>query len=135
LTIVGATVRDPTHAVKLVALTGELGIVHHVSFAGELVGEKLEELWRRADLFALATYYEGYGMVIAEALKRGLPVVVTGGGAAGALLNPRCGFVCPVGDHQHLARSLRQLIVDDELRRTMAEQAWQTGQSLPSWET
>ena len=135
LTIVGSPDRDIGHAQKLVALSGELGIADRVRFAGEVVGDELEELWRRADVFALATYYEGYGMVIAEALKRGLPVVVTEGGAAGALLNPRCGFVCPVGDHALLADSFRRLIGDRALREAMAEQAWQIGQTLPSWET
>jgi glycosyltransferase involved in cell wall biosynthesis len=135
LTIVGSPDRDIRHADELTALSGELGIADRVRFAGEVVGDELEELWRRADLFALATYYEGYGMVIAEALKRGLPVIVTGGGAAGALLNPRCGFVCPVGDHDMLAQSLRQLIGDRGMRQAMADQAWQTGQTLPSWET
>ena len=49
--------------------------------------------WKRcgssADVFALATHWEGYGMAIAEALKRGLPVAVTDGGAAGKLVTPR----------------------------------------------
>ncbi len=52
-------------------------------FAGEVVGDALEALWQRADVFALATHWEGYGMAIAEALKRGVPVAVTDGGAAG----------------------------------------------------
>jgi len=135
LTIAGALDRDPPHARGLMALAEELKIAHRVRFAGELVGEALEAAWRSADLFALATHYEGYGMAIAEALKRGLPVVVTAGGAAGALITPDAGCVCPVGDRDQVSKSLRRLIFGRDLRRAMAEQAWQVGQTLPSWET
>jgi glycosyltransferase involved in cell wall biosynthesis len=114
-------------------LAGELNIANRVHFAGELVGEALDAVWRKADMFVLATRYEGYGMAIAEALKRGLPVLVCGGGAAGALVTGGSGHVCPVGDYHELAKSLRRLIVDPELRQAMAEHAWQTGQTLPSW--
>jgi hypothetical protein len=135
LTIVGSPDRDPVHAHGLMALAEELNIAHRVRFAGELVGEALEAVWHDADLFALATHYEGYGMAIAEALKRGLPVVVTAGGAAAALLTPESGCACPVGDRDQVSKSLRRLIFGDELRRHMAEQAWQVGQTLPSWQT
>jgi glycosyltransferase involved in cell wall biosynthesis len=134
LTIVGAPDRDPAHACALVVLAEELNIARRVRFAGELVGEALETLWRGADLFALATWYEGYGMAIAEALKRGLPVVVTGGGAAGALITPESGCVCPVGETGQLANMLRRLIADRDSRRTMAGHAWQVGKTLPSWD-
>jgi glycosyltransferase involved in cell wall biosynthesis len=135
LTIAGALDRDLPHAQGLMALADELGIAPRVRFAGELVGEALEAAWRAADLFALATHYEGYGMAIAEALKRGLPVVVTAGGAAGALITPGSGCVCPVGDRDQVSKSLRRLIFGHDLRRSMAEQAWQIGQTLPTWET
>jgi glycosyltransferase involved in cell wall biosynthesis len=135
LTIAGALDRDPPHAHGLIALAEELGIAHRVRFAGELVGEALEAAWHGADLFALATCYEGYGMAIAEALKRGLPVVVTAGGAAGALVTPDAGCVCPVGDRDQVSKSLRRLIFGRELRRAMAEQAWHIGQTLPSWKS
>jgi glycosyltransferase involved in cell wall biosynthesis len=134
LTIVGSPERDKPHAHGLMALAAELNIAHRVRFAGELVGEALEAVWRGADLFALATNYEGYGMAIAEALKRGLPVVVTDGGAAGALITPESGCVCPVGDRDQVSKALRRLIVDHDLRLYMAEQAWQVGQTLPSWQ-
>jgi glycosyltransferase involved in cell wall biosynthesis len=134
LTIVVSPDRDPVHARELLALTEQSQNAHRVRFAGELVGAALETIWHAADLFALATYYEGYGMAIAEALKRGLPVVVTGGGAAGALITPRCGYVCPVGDHDVLAKLLRRLISDHDRRRGMAEEAWRVGQTLPSWQ-
>jgi glycosyltransferase involved in cell wall biosynthesis len=132
LTIAGAP-RDPVHAESLVALATELGIAQRVTFAGEVVADALEALWQRADLFALATHYEGYGMAIAEALKRGLPVAVTGGGAAGALVTPESGIVCPPGDDAALARALRRVMFDVALRREMAEAAWRVGEGLPDW--
>jgi glycosyltransferase involved in cell wall biosynthesis len=133
LTIVGSAERDPVHARALVALAEQLGIAQRVSFAGEATDAALEALWREADVFALATHWEGYGMVIAEALKRGVPVAVTAGGAAGNLVTPESGVVVPVGDHTNLSKALRRLIFGGGLRRQMAEAAWLVGQGLPGW--
>jgi glycosyltransferase involved in cell wall biosynthesis len=135
LTIVGSPGRDPVHAHALTALVDELEIAKRVRFAGELTGAPLEALWREADLFALATYYEGYGMAIAEALKRGVPVAVCDGGAAGKLVTAESGVVCPVGDRVNLSKALRRLIFGSDMRHTMADAAWQVGQSLPNWQT
>jgi glycosyltransferase involved in cell wall biosynthesis len=135
LTIVGSPDRDPVHAHALSALAEELGIAQRAHFAGEMRGAALEALWREADLFALATHWEGYGMAIAEALKRGVPVAVTAGGAAGHLVAPEAGAVCPVGDHTNLSKALRRMIFGSALRRTMAEAAWQVGRTLPDWQT
>jgi glycosyltransferase involved in cell wall biosynthesis len=135
LTIVGSPERDPVHARSLVALAEELGIARRVCFAGEVMDDALEALWHEADLFALATHWEGYGMVIAEALKRGVPVAVSAGGAAGNLVTAECGVVLPVGDHNNLSKALRRMIFGTALRREMAESAWQVGQTLPSWQT
>jgi glycosyltransferase involved in cell wall biosynthesis len=135
LTIVGSPGRDPVYARSLEALVAELGITRQVRFAGEVVGDGLEALWQQADVFALATHWEGYGMVIAEALKRGVPVAVTDGGAAGKLVTPEAGVVCPVGDRINLSKALRRLIFGAALRHHMAEAAWLAGQTLPSWQT
>lgn len=134
LTIVGSPERDPVHATGLVALAEELGIRQRVTFAGEVPADSLETLWQMTDLFALATHFEGYGMAVAEALKRGIPVAVTGGGAVGNLVEMEAGVVCPPGDLDQLSKSLRRLIFSRDLRQEMAEVAWQSGQSLPSWQ-
>lgn len=134
LTIVGDPTRDPVHAHGLAALAEELGIAGRVRFAGELVSDRLETEWQRADIFALATHWEGYGMVIAEALKRGLPVAVCDGGAAGALVPAEAGVVCPAGDHEQLSKALRRMIFGRELRTYLGDNAWQAGQQLPSWD-
>ncbi|MCW3475129.1 glycosyltransferase family 4 protein [Limobrevibacterium gyesilva] len=134
LTIAGAP-RDPVHARSLQALATELGVSQRVTFAGEIEDEALEALWQQADVFALATQYEGYGMAVAEALKRGLPVAVTAGGAAGALVTPQAGVVCAPGDEVTLSKSLRRLIFDVPLRHDAAGAAWKIGQTLPDWTT
>jgi glycosyltransferase involved in cell wall biosynthesis len=135
LTIVGTTTRAPEYASGLAALAEELGIAARVTFAGEVDDAVLAALWDRADLFALATHWEGYAMAVAEALKRGVPVAVTGGGAAGALVTAESGVVCPAGDRDQLSKSLRRLIFGTALRRDMADAAWRVGQTLPDWPT
>lgn len=133
LTIAGGDRLDPVTAHALRALPEQLGIAERVRFSGQMRGEPLARLWREADLFASATHYEGYGMAIAEALKRGLPIAVCNGGAAGALVSHQSGVVCPVGDVDQLSKALRRLIFDDRLRRSMADAAWAIGQRLPDW--
>ncbi|WP_149541142.1 glycosyltransferase family 4 protein [Siccirubricoccus phaeus] len=132
LTVVGA-VRDKVHAHGLRALAEELGIAQRVTFAGEVDGVALEALYAGADLFALATYWEGYGMAAAEALARGLPVAVTAGGAIAEIVPVEAGVVCPPGDLVSLTKALRRCLFDHALRAEMAEAAWQAGQRLPRW--
>ena len=135
LTIAGSDARDPAHARTLAALVEELGVTSRVRFAGEVNNPALDKLWREADVFALATHFEGYGMAIAEALKRGLPVAVTSGAAAAALVTPGAGAVCQPGDCITFSKSLRRMIFDESLRREMADAAWEIGRGLPDWET
>lgn len=133
LTIVGSPQRDPAYAESLVVLAETLGITSKVRFAGEISDSELEHLWHTADLFALATWFEGYGMVVADALRRGVPVAITSGGAAAALLQPDTGVICEPGDQVQLTKALRRLIFSASLRQEMGNAAWEIGQRLPGW--
>lgn len=133
LTIVGDNRRDSVHAEGLAALAEELGIATRVTFAGELTGDALEALYHRADLFALATKWEGYGMVAAEAMARGLPLAITAGGAIAEVVAPGSAIVSPVDDVMSLSKGMRRAIFDADLRAEMAEAAWAGGQALPRW--
>jgi glycosyltransferase involved in cell wall biosynthesis len=130
LTIVGTAARDPVHANGLHALAEKLHIDRRVQFIEEMT----EEQWRDADVFALASYFEGYGVAVAEALRRGLPVAVTNVGAVPTLVPPEAGVVGAPGDIEQLSKAMRRLIFDRGLRRDMGEVAWQSGQALPSWD-
>jgi glycosyltransferase involved in cell wall biosynthesis len=133
LTIAGG-VRDPVHADGLVALVEEKGLNARVRFAGELSAEALDRMYDRADLFALASHWEGYGMAVAEAMARGLPCAITAGGALAELLPKEAGVIAAPGEADLLSRAMRRPICDIGLRAQMAEASWQAGQALPRWD-
>ena len=112
---------------------GGAGLAQRVRFAGEVSGAALEALYDRADVFALATHWEGYGMAAAEALARGLPVAITAGGAIAEVVPVEAGCVSPPGDVVPLARAMRRVLFDAGMRAEMAEAAWAAGQRLPRW--
>ncbi|MBV9782855.1 MAG: glycosyltransferase family 4 protein [Acidisphaera sp.] len=126
LTLCGSAEDDPVHAQSLAALAQETGIAGRVSVTSE-------PAWHEADLFALASEWEDYGTATAAALKRGLPVAVTSGGANAEQVPVEAGVVCPPGDIEGFSKALRRVIFDEALRRAMAEAAWQAGQGLPDW--
>ncbi|MCC7425941.1 MAG: glycosyltransferase family 4 protein [Alphaproteobacteria bacterium] len=133
LTIVGSAGRDPDCAAQLRAIMAETGLGQRITLAGELSDEALAPLWRTADIFALATHYEGYGMAFAEALRRGVPVAGTKGGAVGEVATGDGCALCKPGDAVTLGKVLRRMICDTDVRAQMAEAAWATGQALPDW--
>ena len=70
-------------------VAGELDLVDRVHFAGFVSELELVDWYRAADLFVLPTIaYEGFGLVTAEALASGVPVVGTPVGATPELLTP-----------------------------------------------
>ena len=133
LTIAGGADRDPVHAHGLRALAEELGIAARLTFVGEADGAALDALYTGADIFALATHWEGYGMAVAEALARGLPIAITAGGAVAELAPKEASVVSPPGDFNSLGRAMRRMIFDRALRAQMADAAWEAGQRLPRW--
>lgn len=135
LTIVGSLDRDRAHAASLAALARALAIADRVTFAGEIADDALEHLWAGTDLFALATWHEGYGMAVAEALKRGIPCALTSGGAVADLLPVDAGVIVPPGDWIALSRAMRRPIFDTALRHRMSDAAFAAGARLPGWET
>ena len=70
-------VGDGENRSQLEALVRDLGMTDQVHFAGWIPNAKLPELYARADLFAIATHYEGFCIPVLEAMAAGLPVVAS----------------------------------------------------------
>jgi len=129
----GSLDRAPDFAAAVRRTAGELGLARRIRFLGELRGDPLEEVYRTASLFVLASHYEGYGMAYAEALARGLPVIGTTGGAIPQTVPPGVGHLVPPGDPGALAQVLRALLTDHESRSASARAARRHAERLPGW--
>ncbi len=109
------------------------GLTGRVQLHGEADGSRVAAYYDRSDVFVLPTLYEGYGMVVAEALARGLPVVSTPTGAIAELVGPDAGILVPPGDVDGWRSALSRVFDPDE-RRRLAEGARARRDALPRWE-
>lgn len=134
LRILGATDRDQAEMTRLANLLETHGLTDRVRFEGSLSGQALENAYATADMFVHAAHYEGYGMVLAEAMARGLPMVVSTGGAAGETVPDGAALKIPPGDAQALAAAISTVLDDPQRRKTLGEAAWRAGQVLPRWD-
>ena len=105
-----------------------------MTLAGEADPEAVSAYYARADLFVLATEYEGYGMVVAEALAHGLPVISTATGGIGDLVADDAGLLVPPGDPDALAAAISRVLVEPFLRERLAQGARRVRDLLPGWD-
>lgn len=130
--IVGAPY-DPAHAEALHRRRRALGLDARVRFAGLVSDGALHDLYRSAALLALATRYEGYGMVFGEALRHGLPIVSCRTGAVPDTVPESAGLLVPPGEPDAFAGALRRALSDDALREGLARGSAKAGARLPGW--
>lgn len=107
---------DADYIEELKQLTVCLGISELISFEGGVYGNRKWELFRQADLFVLPTHSENFGIVVAEALASGTPVVTTKGTPWSELESEHCGWWTEVGTEATLqALHCFLLLTEDEL--------------------
>jgi glycosyltransferase involved in cell wall biosynthesis len=95
LVIAGA---DPEgYRAALEALAIELAVNDSIVWVGVASGAERESLFERASVVVLPSAYENFGLVIAEALARGVPVIATQGAPWASLLEEECGWWIPAG--------------------------------------
>ena len=124
------TVRDPAFADRVRRRARNSGLGDRVRFPGPRSGPELDGAYAAADLLVLASHAETYGMVVTEALARGLPVLATDvGGVTEALP----GLLVPPGDPAALGAALRAWLEDAELRDRLRRAARERRATLRPW--
>jgi glycosyltransferase involved in cell wall biosynthesis len=134
LTIAGDRGRDPEAAAQLDADIARYKLSDRIAVLGAVSPERLAELYAGADLFTLASRFEGYGMAFSEALAHGLPVIGTTAGAIPHTVVPGAGILVAPDDAPALAAALRRAIENPAERRRMAAAARMAARALPSWQ-
>lgn len=133
LAIAGSLTLDPATADAIAARIATFPN-GRMRLLGALDRAELDAAFARADVFVHPSLFEGYGMVLAEALRRGLPVVASTGGASGDTVPDGAGLKVPPGDASALAEALRAVLSDNALRRHLADAAFAAGARLPTWD-
>jgi glycosyltransferase involved in cell wall biosynthesis len=135
---VGTLARDPGFVADLGRWARAGGIADRVSFTGPRSGADLEHAYATSDLLVLASRAETYGMVVTEALGRGLPVVATAVGGVPEALGrvgdgSRPGLLVPPDDPPAFGAALRNWLGDHELRRRLRSAAAERRATLSGW--
>jgi glycosyltransferase involved in cell wall biosynthesis len=135
LRIVGSLDRDPVIAAQLRNRIENKGLGDRVIVAGELDESALDRAYQRADVFVLASLFEGYGMAFAEALARGLPIVGSGDGAVRETVPDDAGLLVEPGSSEALSNALNTILCDPARRRDFGHGAERARANLPDWPT
>lgn len=134
LVLVGSDRRDRDYAARVCAAVKALGLERHVQLLGEVDQNHLDDLYHQADVFVLPSLLEGYGMVFAEALARGLPIVAPRSAAIVETLPGSCGLFVAPGDFADLKAVLEKLLNDSQARASLRAGARMVRDDLPRWE-
>ncbi|XKH60922.1 glycosyltransferase family 4 protein [Halomonas sediminis] len=131
---IGSLDRDPAQVARVQQLIQQQGLQDRVQLRGECSANELNAAYAASDLFVLPSWYEGYGMVVTEALSRGIAVVTTQGGALADTLPQGAGWCLPPGDIDAFSQALRRWCESPELRRTLRDGAVQARETLSDWQ-
>ena len=120
------------HRDHLKQLAGALGLSEEVAFPGFVATEELPLLYNGADLFVYPSLYEGFGLPPIEAMRCGVPVIVSNvsslpeiSGEAALLFNPE--------DTLELARTMYRALTDPDLRQSLIAKGLAHSQNY-TWE-
>ncbi|TLQ44713.1 glycosyltransferase family 4 protein [Streptomyces marianii] len=137
--LVGGIGHDPGYVARLRELIAEHGLDGRVRLAGPRSGPDLNASYAAADLLVLASHTETYGMVVTEALARGVPVLATAAGglpeAVGQAPDGSVpGTLVPPGDPAALAAALRRWLSEPGERHRSKTAARRRRTALAGWE-
>lgn len=112
---------------RLVELAKKLGISERVRFLGYVNEKEKRDLYRHAKLFVTPSPTDTQGLVALEAMQYGAPVIAArAGGFLDYIRDGKNGLHFRPNDHRNLARKMKHLLRDDELRKRLSRNGYET---------
>lgn len=106
-----------------------------ITFAGHVAQPRLKEIMSTSHVMVLPSVEDGFGLVMAQAMACGCPVIASQNtGAYDLFTHGKEGFLVPTRDSAAIAKRLQQIADDSELRVSMSRAASERVKSLGGWE-
>ena len=128
--VIAGTIADKQYLERLQNTIAQSKCKAQVSLFTDLSDEALKQWYEKAHLFALHSEEESQGIVFAEAMAAGLPIVATQvGGIPWVVRNGRNGLLSEYGDVEDFADNIRKLMSDTSLWQSMSNTSSETAES------
>lgn len=135
LSVVGSHSVDPAYARRMLRMAEDSGIGQRIAWPGPLSDNELAGEMASADVLAVPSEYEGFGIVYLEGMRFGLPALATTAGAASEIITDgENGFLVEPGDAQGLGSRIEALASDRDRLARMSAAARRRYASHPTWE-
>jgi len=121
------------HQADVKQAAAQAGIGDQVKFIGPVADAAKWEVYRSADLFVLPTHSENFGIVVAEALAAGVPVLTTTGAPWSELETHRCGWWTEIGADPIATALTEATHLPTSTLREMGERGRQLVESRYAW--
>lgn len=131
--IILAGTGDHSYVSQLRALATTLNIDQNVTFAGFVDGYDKNLLLQGADVFALPSHSENFGIAVAEALISGLPVVITPGIQISPEIEAAAAGIVVKAEPIAFSSALRQVISRPDMQYSFQENGLRLAKSRYSW--
>lgn len=131
--VIFAGTGDAQYLNGLMALTRLLGIERRVTFTGFVDGYDKDLLLQGADIFALPSHSENFGIAVAEALISGLPAVITPGIQISTEINSVGAGIVAEATPEAFAQAIGQVLAQPDLQQQLRENGLQLARNRYSW--
>lgn len=114
---------------------GRIILIDEISFDGkrnDIPSDELIQYYKSADLFAMTSLLETFGIVLIEAMAAGLPVVCFDAPGVRDVMDPECGVMCDRGDVEGFSRAI-QWVIDDGVHSALGKKCIEQARQY-SWD-
>ncbi|MBS3785511.1 MAG: glycosyltransferase family 4 protein, partial [Gammaproteobacteria bacterium] len=131
--LIGSTELAPGFAKAITQQIEQAGLTDRIKLRGALDADALSNAYATADCLILPSRYEGYGMVITEAIAHGLPVITTTAGALANTLPADAGLAVSPDNAAALQDTIQTFLSDQSLQQRLRDGALQARRHLTPW--